>query len=237
MVSMKKILLQGAMDSEIKYLIEQVKVLPEYECVSLDGMEFHQGTLDDKIIFVNQTGMGTVKASMATTYAIQMFHPTMVINQGTAGAQIRELGTGDLVLVEEAVNINALAMPKKDAGEGCDPFAWTPRQKDYYKADELLLEVFQHHEESYSAGKIMRGNVATGDIYSRESDRIVWLEEQYHTLCEDMETAAVFEVCQHFDTPCAGLRVISNNELLGEEFNKETAFLLQKFVWSALAHF
>jgi adenosylhomocysteine nucleosidase len=233
---MKKVLLQGAMESETAYLIEQVKTLPEYECVKTDGMVFHQGTLDDKIILVNQTGMGTVKASMATTYALQKFHPTVVINQGTAGAQIRELGTGDLVLVEEAVNINALAMPKKDAGEGSDPFSWTPRQKNYYKTDELLTEAFERFDDNYSAGKILRGKAATGDVYSRENDRIIWLEEQYHTVCEDMESAAVFEVCQHFDTPCAGLRVISNNELLNEEFNEETALLLQKFVWKVIPH-
>ena len=46
-----------------------------------------------------------------------------------------------------------------------------------------------------------------------------------------METAAVYEVCEAFRTPCVGLRIISNNELLDEEFNEETAELLQRYVW------
>ena len=82
----------------------------------------------------------------------------------------------------------------------------------------------------------MRGKAATGDIYSREDDRIIWLEETFHTLCEEMESAAVFEVCDKFRIPCVGLRIISNNELLDEEFNEETAILLQEYIWKVLPH-
>lgn len=233
---MKKILLQGAMDVETAYLKEQIQKLPDYECIKTDGQTFYQGTLDDKTLILSATGMGTVKASMATTYALQYFHPAMVINQGTAGAQVRELSTGDVVLVEEAVNINALAMPKKKMGEGSDPFTWTGFHTTYHKADEFMLELFSHLESEYSAGKVMRGKAATGDIYSREDDRIIWLEETFHTLCEEMESAAVFEVCDKFRIPCVGLRIISNNELLDEEFNEETAVLLQEYIWKVLPH-
>ena len=231
---MKKILLQGAMEPETAFFIQEVKKLPDYQCVNLDGQIYHQGTSGDMTVIVNTTGMGTVKASMATTYALHTLHPTMVINQGTAGGQVRELSTGDVVLVYEAVNINILNMPKKKMGEGSDPFSWNCEDKVYYKSDDRLFHFFVDHEADYSAGKIMRGRVATGDIYSREDDRIIWLEEQYHTLCEDMESAAVFEVCSYFQTPCMGLRVISNNELLDEKFNKETSTLLQEYIWKLL---
>lgn len=231
---MKKILLQGAMESETAYFTQQVKKLPDYQCLNLDGQVYHQGTLGDITVIVNTTGMGTVKASMATTYALHTLHPTMVINQGTAGGQVKELSTGDVVLVREAVNINVLKMPKKKIGEGSDPFSWQCEEKIYYKADDRLFDFFVNHEADYSSGKMIRGRAATGDIYSREDDRIIWLEEQYHTHCEDMETAAVFEVCGYFQTPCMGLRVISNNELLDEEFNIETSTLLQEYIWKLL---
>lgn len=231
---MKTILLQGAMDAETDLFIEKVKELSDYQCLEEYGQVFHQGVMDDRMVIVSKTGMGTVKASMATTYAVMKFHPTMVINQGTAGAQVRELSTGDVVLVWEAVNINALKMPKKKMGEGSDPFTWKSFHKAYYSADEQLFGFFVGHEKDYSGGKIMRGRAATGDIFSREDDRIIWLEEKYHTLCEDMESAAVFEVCDRLQTPCMGLRVISNNELLDEEFNEETAKLLQEYIWKLL---
>lgn len=228
---MKKLLLQGAMGIETDYFIEQVKQMPDYQCLDKNGMLFHMGTEGVKKYIVSVTGMGTVKASMATAYALEVFRPTLVINQGTAGAQVRELSTGDVVLVEEAVNINAMQMSKRAVGEGSNPFQWEGFHTAYYSADPALLEFFS--KLNYNSGRMVRGKAATGDVYSREDDRIIWLAEKYHTCCEDMETAAVFEVCEAFETPCAGLRIISNNELLNEDFNGETAELLQQYIWKA----
>ena len=123
-MALKKVLIQGAMDIEADYFIKQVSEAPDYKVVEEDGFVFHCGTFANKYYIVNQTGMGTVKAAMATTYGIMRFHPTVVINQGTAGAQNKELHSGDLIQVVKAVNINALSMPKKEAGEGSDPFSW-----------------------------------------------------------------------------------------------------------------
>ena len=79
---MKKVLIQGAMDIEADYFIKQVSEAPDYKVVEEDGFVFHCGTFANKYYIVNQTGMGTVKAAMATTYGIMRFHPTVVINQG-----------------------------------------------------------------------------------------------------------------------------------------------------------
>lgn len=226
---MKKILLQGAMDIETDYFIEQVKKMPDYQCLQKNNMTFHTASEGDKVYIISVTGMGTVKAAMATAYAIKEFHPTFVVNQGTAGAQTRELSTGDVVLAKEAVNINAFSMPKKKLGEGSNPFTWDGFHTTYYEADSSLADLYFGDE--YTSGRMIKGRVATGDIFSREDDRIVWLAEKFGTSCEDMETAAVYEVCEAFRTPCVGLRVISNNELLNEEFDEETAELLQEYVW------
>lgn len=226
---MKKVLLQGAMDIETDYLISQVKKLSDYRCIEENSMTFHTASEADKAYIISVTGMGTVKAAMATAYALQIFHPTLVVNQGTAGAQLRTLSTGDVVLAKEAVNINALSMPKKKLGEGSNPFSWEESHTAYYKADAALLELYAGGE--YTSGRLVKGSAATGDFFSREDDRIVWLSEKFGTACEDMETAAVYEVCEAFQTPCVGLRIISNNELLDEEFNGETAEILQEYVW------
>lgn len=225
------------MDVETNYFMEQIQALEQYQKIEADGQIYYQGTMEDKDIILNVTGMGTVKAAMATACAISKFHPTFVLNGGTAGAQIRELSIGDLVLVGEAVNINALSMPKKNIGEGSSPFSWSGFHTTYYKADSNLYNFFVDHESSYTAGKVVHGRAATGDIYSREADRIIWLEENFHTVCEDMESASVYEVCDRFETPCMGLRVISNNEFLGDEFNEEAALRLQEYLWGLLAYF
>ncbi len=233
---MKKILLQGAMDIETDYFVEQVKNLPDYEYYKENGFEFHMATAGSKRYIVSTTGMGTVKAAMATTFALERFHPTLVVNQGTAGAQARDLSVGDVILVEAAVNINQMSMPKKELGEGSDPFSWEKgSQTVYYEADRALMELYSKME--YTSGRMRKGKVATGDIFSRETDRIIWLEENYGTCAEDMETAAVFEVCEAFGTPCTALRIISNNELKDAEFNEETARLLQEYIWKITYEF
>lgn len=229
---MKKILLQGAMDIEVNVFVTKVKEAADYQMIEEDGMVFHTGTIGENFYIVNQTGMGTIKAAMATTYAIQRFRPTMVINQGTAGAQQKELSVGDIILVKEAVNINALSMPKKKLGEGSDPFSWDGFHTAYYCADKLVLDMFSKFE--YTSGCVKKGKCATGDIFSREYDRIIWLANKFETQCEDMETAAVYEVCQTFRIPCMGLRIISNNELQDDAFNEETAEILQNCIWKNL---
>lgn len=103
-MALKKVLIQGAMDIEADYFIKQVSEAPDYKVVEEDGFVFHCGTFANKYYIVNQTGMGTVKAAMATTYGIMRFHPTVVINQGTAGAQNKELHSGDLIQVVKAVS-------------------------------------------------------------------------------------------------------------------------------------
>ncbi len=229
---MKKILLQGAMDIEVNVFVAKVKESTDYEVIEENGMVFHTGTIGENFYIVNQTGMGTIKAAMTTTYAIGRFQPTMVINQGTAGAQQKELSVGDLILVEEAVNINALSMPKKKLGEGSNPFSWEGFHTAYYGADKMLLDLFS--EFSYTSGCVKKGKCATGDIFSREDDRIIWLANKFDTQCEDMETAAVYEVCQRFRIPCVGLRIISNNELKDDTFNEDTAEILQNSIWKNL---
>ncbi len=226
---MKKILIQGSMFIEIDYLIQQLEQMSEYRCIKENGMEFYVGEDGGKQYIVSLVGMGTVRAAMATAYALNRFRPAVVLNQGTAGAQIRELTVGDAVMAMKAVNINALSMPKKKLGEGSDPFSWEGFHTKYYSCDEPLMEICAKAE--YTFGRMIHGTVATGDIFSREDDRIVWLTETFHTCCEDMETAAVYEVCDAFGVPCAGMRVISNNELLDQEFIEESAQAMQQHVW------
>ena len=226
---MKKFLIEGAMDIETDYLIEKVKELPEYEVFKEDGFEFHIGKAFGKKYIITKTGMGSVNAAMATAFACRVFHPTLVISQGTAGAQLKDLSTGDLVVVDKAININNMKTPKKEIGEGSNPLEWIPTDMTYYESDQILVDLFMEHV--YKNGRMIRGNVATGDFFSREADRIISLQEKFNTVSEDMETAVVYQVCNRFETPCMALRIISNNEINGEEFNGETARLLQEHVW------
>ena len=40
--------------------------------------------------------------------------------------------------------------------------------------------------DSYKDGNVWYGRIGSGDIWNREVDRIMYLNKEYNTLCEDM---------------------------------------------------
>ena len=62
----------------------------------------------------------------------------------------------------------------------------------------------------------------------------MFIYKKYNTLCEEMETDAVYTIAKNFNVPVIGIRVITNNEVLKEtydkEFAKEIAVKCQEYV-------
>ena len=124
-------------------------------------------------------------------------------------------------------------MPSKEEGEGSNSLMWHfDDEMPAFESDTTLVELFQNAE--YKQGNKLMGTIGTGEIYSREADRIHWIHKEKNTLCEDMETYAVFQVCNRMQIPCVGVRVISNNELLHESFDRNAARILQKYIIKTL---
>ena len=74
------------------------------------------------------------------------------------------------------------------------------------------------------------GTLGSADIFSKEYDRIVFLNKIFGEDCEDMESIAAFKVCEIFNVDRVAFRIISNNELTGEELDKSTCQEMQHFV-------
>ena len=223
----KVILIQGALDIETQYIIN---LLSEKSIREIAGYEFYEGTINHMKIVVSKTLVGTVNSTMATTIGIINFNPDMVINQGIAGAHTKNLHVGDIVIGEKCCNINAYKMPIKNKGEGSNPFEWQPNKRamEIQYANLQLVDIVV--KNLVSKNKIYRGILGSGDVFNREYDRIVWVNKIFNTLCEDMESIGTYSVCNKFKIPCIGIRIISNNELLKEELNKEKATELQKLL-------
>lgn len=222
----KIILIQGAIEEELEYFLS---ILKEKEKKVIAGYEFYEGLLNTRKVVLSKTLVGTIHATTATTIGILNFHPNIVINQGIAGAHSENLHIGDIVIGERCANINAYKMPLKGKKEGSNPFEWKPnkRAKDIKIADSNLVSIFKK-ELSIGDNKVYKGILGSGDVFNREYDRICWIENTFHNLCEDMESIGVYSVCNEFEIPCIGIRIISNNELLQEEINKSVAIDLQR---------
>ena len=223
----KIILIQGAMDIEVEYFIRN---LEKKEKHIIAGYEFYTGYIHTSKIIISKTLVGVVNATTATTIGIMTFHPDIVINQGIAGAHRTNIHIGDIVIGEKCCNINAFSMPTKKEGCSSNPFEWEPnkRGEEIQNGDKTLVTVFKDFFESNYENGIYTGILGSGDVFNREYDRIMWLQKRFHHLSEDMESIGMYCVCNQFEIPCVGIRIISNNELTNEKLDKEQAIKLQE---------
>lgn len=248
--TMKRILIQGALESEIRYYLEQ-KCLQKAEKKIRNGFAFYvmrsedcvrpgwSGTGDEDPegiqVIIGLTKMGMTNAAAATMTAVYEFHPDVVINQGTAGAHVKELKSGDLIIGRQAVNVHSLETAKRDFGEGMCPAEWIGMDTEYIDADGRLVRLFEEGiGQMTQTGRVVTGILGSGDFFSKEKDRILWLHDKFGNLSEDMESFAVYSACQSCGIPCVALRVISNNELRDEEYDKDTAMELQRVIWETV---
>ena len=221
------ILIQGAMDSEIDVLlsffkIEKVKTVAEYV--------FHIAHYKKNKIVISKTGVGLINASVATTVAVNEFHPTLVINQGCAGGHLPNVNVGDVIIGEKSVYINNFATDAKGLGEGSDSLCWRPTKRSYsVPSTEKYLRIADNM--SFDGRKTV-GILGAGDMFSKEVDRIRYLHSLFGQLCEDMESVAALKVCEMFNIDRIAFRIISNNELTNETPNWAVCKKLQELVIS-----
>ena len=229
----KVILIQGAMDIEVNYFIS---ILENKKFTRIAGYDFYEGTINDTKVIISKTLIGTINVTTATTIGIINFKPNIVINQGIAGAHRENLHIGDIILGEKCCNINSYEMPVKNKGEGSNPFEWNLSKyaKDVKYANSELINFFEKKLSFTTDNKIYKGILGSGDVFSREYDRIVWITNTFDNLSEDMESIGVYSVCDKFNIHCVGIRIISNNELLLEKLNEEKAIELQKILTNIL---
>ncbi len=233
---MKRILIQGALESELCYYLGQ-ECFAGVEPVEKNGFSFYRAPVagGETEVILQLTKMGLINSAAATATAVYEYHPDVIINQGTAGAHVEDLKTGDIVIGEKAVNIHSLEMGKRGYGEGMAPEDWIGMSTEYLDADAGLVSYFAGAiGDRTRTGKVVKGILGSGDLFSKEKDRIRWLHDKFGNLSEDMESFAVYQVCLAFGVPCVAIRVISNNELLDEDYDGGSAMELQRVIWEQI---
>lgn len=214
------------MDIEIDALLDYfkpqvVKTIAEYV--------YYIADYKDNTIVISKTKEGLINASVATTIGIYEFNPTLIINQGCAGGHLPEIKIGDLVIGEKSIYINNFYTNPKKLGEGSNSLEWCPLKERSY-----LVESTQRYvkiaESIEFDGKKVTGILGSGDLWSREADRINYLHGLFNELSEDMESVATLRVSKLFDIDRIAFRIISNNDLTDEKVNWEVCEKLQHFV-------
>lgn len=223
---LRPIVIQGAMDIEIEYLIEK---LSNMEKITIGNSIFFKGEIYSYPIIISKTEIGTINCTIATSIAIMQFNPLAIINQGIAGGHVNSIHNRDIVVGEGCTNINDFSMPVKDVGQGSDPFDWEYNHDiNIIYSDKKLLKIA--NSINYNNENLYFGIIGSGDVFNREVDRINWIHEKKNTLCEEMESIGAYTTSKKFNIPCIGIRAISNNEITKEKYDRTVAIIAQKFV-------
>lgn len=236
----KVILVVVAMEVEVKVLLDK---LTNYEVKNKMGFTFYEGNIDDKKIIVLLTGVGVINAASAMMVAMMEYNPSYVINYGIAGAMSRDIHTKDIVIGTSVCNINSYRTLDLQEGEGSNPNTWElltflSGEKDRYieyESDNKLLNLVK--SISYDNGNIIYGKIGSGDIWNREVDRILYLNKEYGIIVEDMEAVSIYSIASKYNVPVISIKIISDNSLIGEEYNREVGIYLQDFVLNYLKKF
>lgn len=205
----------------------------------IGSFKFWSGKLGNLSVVLSQTGIGTAAAAAATALGCERFRPSLVLNQGTAGGYPEDLHPYDLVLGETWYNANAWFQASYGKKYFLDLAALEGESKEseftgakpfLHNSDRDLITWLDRESLHYTRGRSVSGCIASGDQWNDEPEAIASLQKQTGALCEEMETAAAGEVAARLGVPFAAVRVISNNNRLGEPFDPGTAVALQEWL-------
>ena len=235
----RPIVVIGALNSEIKYLVE---MLESCDIETRSIYKFYKGYIKNYPVVIAKSEVGLVNASSCLTLAIEMYNPLCIVNAGTAGGIIENRHKKDIIIAKECFNIISSKTPYKELGEGSNSCEWDlmtftdggDDEKRLYKTNRKLVEIALSQKDRYEHGNVYTGVVGSADVWNREKDKLKYLSEKHNVSCEDMELVAVYAVAQNYNIPAIGIKIMSDNELLGEEYEPAVGSFVQEYTYEYL---
>lgn len=184
--------------------------------VTTAAHSYAEGTLGNLPVIVCAGGVGKINAACATTALIERHQPGLVINTGCGGAYPgSNLSIGDLTVASEEFlgdegvltvdgwqDLRAMALPSLVRGNRLFHNAIPLSQHATEKAMQLA---------DYYGVTLTRGRFVTVSTCSGTRRRGEELAAALHGIAENMEGAAVAQVCLRYGIDCLEIRGISNH--------------------------
>lgn len=238
----RPIMINAAMeDVEMNILKEHLENLKKSED---KACTFYEGSFMGYPVVLCSTSEGLINAAVSTVIGINKYNPIAVIVQGVAGGHGFNMHKKDIVISSDVININSLKTSVRKLGEGVDTSNWEylnfkhgRKELIPVKADERLIKIAKQVGKNYTKGNVVFGRIGSGDIWNREADRIMMFHDKFETLCEDMESFAVLQVAERYDIPSISIRIISNNEVNEEVYDRNLGYDCQRFVIDLVAEY
>lgn len=225
----RPIVIQGALQSELDYLLEALK---PNDKITESGFTFYECEYNGYPIIISQTKEGEVCAAIATVLAIKKYNPAFIINQGTAGAFAMHLNIGDVIVGKRICYISQFATEPDKETEPLNPwkraeYRTIDGDKMSYNCDEQFLSWLEGRK-SLRQETVYFDIVGTGDVWTKSPDLIKKYNREYGITCEAMECTGVYFAANSMGVPAVTIRVISNNEVMGQTFDEKTSIHSQK---------
>lgn len=218
-----------AMEAELHHFLAGAKV----ERIDSSGPWRDQHlTVEGVPVVALCSGIGMVNAAAATEHLITIHQPRAIFNFGCAGAHRRDLLPGDVVIGAETVHHGAMHI--LSTGEEYFPDRTYEVSGEIVASTELptdpaLRDLAQHAAADWSPAPwpsdlpwpegvayrepiVEVGVVASADVWTQFHERLERLHARHRSLCEDMEAAAINQICARHGVPFLTIKDISNNE-------------------------
>lgn len=211
-----------AIDSEAVHLRQRLEHAYEQP---LHNWRRTRGTIASAPVDMVACGIGLINAAAATTAVCLDRAPLAIVNYGCARAHREDIDPGDVIIGDRVVHLSSYILApdgqqhpfgfRVEHQEGqirVDALPTDPGMRDTAQriAGQMALPIWPGRSRQPS---IWVGAVGSADIWTQHPDTINALHTRYGSLCEEMEAAAVAQVCTAFGTPFLAIKDISNNEL------------------------
>lgn len=205
----------GAMAEEISGLVPQ---LENATAVTVAGLTFYKGELQQHPIIIVQSGIGKVNAALCTQILIDRFGVTAIINTGVAGGINPSVKIGDVVISDSSLHHDVDVTVF-----GHQPGIIPQMQTSIFSSDTKLREIaVQAGKKTIGSAKTHLGLIVSGDQFISTTEQKAYLNETFAPLCAEMEGAAIAHVTSVNQVPHVIIRIISDqaDNSAPTDFNK-----------------
>jgi adenosylhomocysteine nucleosidase len=190
---MKKIAIVSAMEIEISFVHEYLKLRENWEKIK---EETYVNNKKQLLIRTQVMGVGKVNAAYTTTEIIHEFEPDLIVNVGYAGAMAEGAKQGDLAIGKDYVQVDFTPYFAENK---------TVIKESPQDLIEQLECIAKRLEFPYFTGRI-----ATGDFFLQSTERKKAIKKEYDPIAFDMESAAVAQVATRKSIDFIALRTFSD---------------------------
>lgn len=222
------VLVQGAEKLEVRELIAALG--PKPEKITLGPFSFWVGKIGPHRVAISLTGQALINCTTSTILGIEEFHPTLIINQGTSGAQVPYLALHDIIVGRRALDYGNFSTPARAAGRGSNPLEWRPIPQSLrdpatgklvsmvngFVGDSAALAIALRTRNPM--GRVFEGVIGTAHEINLELDRVRWSNRTFGMDVEEMESGHVAAIAHAYGIRYIAFRVVSDAPYEGVPF-------------------